>query len=253
MGVGRGGTNHRSDGMGYDAAVASKTKHPRAAPPKASTTQKTPPPVKKPAKAALGPRAAAKPASSKASAAKPARAAGAGRAKAPAKASAVEADGSRLVEERIRAVGGWRGETLAEVRRLVRAAEPEIVEDCKWKKANNPLGTPVWSRGGIVCTGESYREVVKLTFARGAALADPKRLFNASLEGNARRAIDLREGQPLDGKAFQALVRAAVAENLRASGKAGAATKARSGGAEATVGASSAASTSGKAGLRARR
>ncbi len=124
--------------------------------------------------------------------------------------------GSRLVEARIRAVGGWRGERLAEVRRLVREAEPAITEDCKWKKASNPLGTPVWSRGGIVCTGESYREVVKLTFARGASLPDPRGLFNASLEGNARRAIDLREGDSLDGRAFQALVRAAVALNVGA-------------------------------------
>lgn len=138
-------------------------------------------------------------------------------AAAPARGAEVEGDaGARLVEARIRAVGGWRGERLAEVRRLVREAEPEIMEDCKWKKASNPLGTPVWSRGGIVCTGESYREVVKLTFARGASLPDPRGLFNASLEGNARRAIDLREGDSLDGRAFQALVRAAVALNVGA-------------------------------------
>lgn len=148
--------------------------------------------------------------------------------------------GAREVDERLRVLGGWRGERLAEVRRWVREAEPAITEDCKWKKASNPLGTPVWSRGGIVCTGESYREVVKLTFARGASLPDPRGLFNASLEGNARRAIDLREGDSLDGRAFQALVRAAVALNL------GAASPVGKGGAKAVQGSDGKAKTSGK-------
>ena len=122
---------------------------------------------------------------------------------------------SRLIDERIRSLGDWRGETLAEVRRLIHEADPDIVEECKWIKPSNPLGVPVWSHAGIVCTGEAYQQVVKLTFARGAALEDPRGLFNASLEGNTRRAIDIREGEVLDAKAFKALIRAAVAENLR--------------------------------------
>jgi hypothetical protein len=111
----------------------------------------------------------------------------------------------------------WRAKTLAEVRRLVHEADPNIVEERKWIKPSNPLGVPVWSHEGIVCTGETYKEVVKVTFARGAALDDPQGLFNSSLEGNTRRAIDIREGEALDAKAFQALIRAAVAENLRSS------------------------------------
>lgn len=109
----------------------------------------------------------------------------------------------------------WRTETLTEVRRWIEAADPEISEERKWKKANNPAGVPVWSHGGIVCTGETYKEVVKLTFAKGASLPDPQCLFNSSLEGNTRRAIDLREGESIDAKAFRALIQAAVAENLR--------------------------------------
>jgi hypothetical protein len=124
---------------------------------------------------------------------------------------------SRLIDERIRSLGGWRAETLAEVRRMIHAADPDIVEDCKWIKPNNPLGVPVWSHAGIVCTGEAYQQVVKLTFARGASLDDPQRLFNSSLEGNARRAIDIREGEVLSAKAFKVLIQAAVAENLRSS------------------------------------
>jgi len=123
--------------------------------------------------------------------------------------------GSLLVDERIRSLGGWRAETLAKVRRLIHEADPEILEECKWIKASNPLGVPVWSHAGIVCTGESYKQVVKLTFARGASLADPRRLFNSSLDGNMRRAIDIREGEVLDAGAFKALIQAAVAENLR--------------------------------------
>jgi hypothetical protein len=130
-------------------------------------------------------------------------------------ARANEAAASDVVEERIRSLGGWRGETLAEVRRLIREADPDIVEECKWMKPSNPLGVPVWSHAGIVCTGEAYKEVVKLTFARGAALADPRGLFNASLDGNARRAIDIREGEVIDAEPFKALIRAAIAENLR--------------------------------------
>lgn len=123
--------------------------------------------------------------------------------------------GSRRVDERIRSAGGWRAETLAEVRRLIHEADPDIVEDCKWVKPTNPLGVPVWSHGGIVCTGENYQAVVKLTFARGASLPDPRGLFNASLAGNTRRAIDIREGEGVDAGAFKALIRAAVTENLR--------------------------------------
>lgn len=115
---------------------------------------------------------------------------------------------SRLIDARIEQLGGWRGETLARLRALIREADPGIVEEWKWR------GVPVWSRSGIVCTGEAYKEVVKTTFAKGAALDDPSGLFNASLEGNTRRAIDLREGDAIDADAFKALVRAAVAVNL---------------------------------------
>ena len=121
---------------------------------------------------------------------------------------------SDLVDARLQSIGGWRGETLAHMRRLIHEADSQITEDCKWSKPTNPAGVPVWSRGGIVCTGEAYKQTVKLTFMRGAALADPHQLFNASLEGNARRAIDIREGALPDAEAFKALIRAAVAENL---------------------------------------
>jgi hypothetical protein len=119
-------------------------------------------------------------------------------------------DGSpgRLIDARIAELGGWRGETLARLRALILEADPQIVEEWKWR------GVPVWSRGGIVCTGEAYKAVVKTTFARGAALDDPAGLFNSSLEGNTRRAIDFREGDAIDAEAFKALVRAAVAQNL---------------------------------------
>jgi hypothetical protein len=122
---------------------------------------------------------------------------------------------SRLIDERIRSLGGWRAETLAEVRRLIHEAAPDIVEECKWIKPTNPWGVPVWSHDGIVCTGEAYNQVVKLTFARGASLEDPRGLFNSSLDGNTRRAIDIREGAVLDAAAFKALIQAAVAENRR--------------------------------------
>jgi hypothetical protein len=124
---------------------------------------------------------------------------------------------SNLIDQRIRTLGGWRAETLAVVRRLIHEADPDIVEEVKWAKPGNPLGVPVWSHAGHVCTGESYKQVVKLTFARGASLADPGKLFNSSLGGNKRRAIDIREGEALDARAFKALVRAAVAENLQSS------------------------------------
>jgi hypothetical protein len=114
---------------------------------------------------------------------------------------------SRLIDQRIRELGGWRGETLARMRALILQADPGMTEEWKW------MGTPVWSHGGIVCTGEAYTKVVKLTFARGASLPDPSRLFNSSLEGNTRRAIDLHEGETIDARAFKALVKAAVAEN----------------------------------------
>ncbi|MGH8282147.1 MAG: DUF1801 domain-containing protein, partial [Gammaproteobacteria bacterium] len=114
---------------------------------------------------------------------------------------------SANITQRIKELGDWRGETLAQVRQLIHAADPEIQEEWKW------MGTPVWSHDGIVCTGESYKQVVKLTFARGAAIKDPKKLFNSSLEGNTRRAIDLREGEKINEAAFKQLIRAAVAAN----------------------------------------
>jgi hypothetical protein len=120
---------------------------------------------------------------------------------------------SRLIDQRIRDLGGWRGETLARMRKLILEAEPEVTEECKWVKPTNPSGVPVWSHAGIVCTGEAYRQVVKLTFARGASIPDPSHLFNASLEGNTRRAIDIHEGEKVDARAFKALVKAAVAQN----------------------------------------
>jgi hypothetical protein len=120
---------------------------------------------------------------------------------------------SAKIDARIAELGDWRGETLARVRAIVHEAHPEIVEEWKWAKATSP-GTPVWSRGGIVCTGETYKSVVKLTFAKGAQLKDAAGLFNASLEGNVRRAIDIHEGEEIDAAALNELVRAAVALNL---------------------------------------
>ena len=119
---------------------------------------------------------------------------------------------SANITKRIEGLGDWRGETLARMRQLIHDADPEIVEEWKWVKPTNP-GTPVWSHDGIVCTGESYKQVVKLTFARGAAIEDPNTLFNSSLEGNVRRAIDIREGEKIDETAFKQLIRAAVAAN----------------------------------------
>jgi hypothetical protein len=119
---------------------------------------------------------------------------------------------SELISRRIAELGDWRGKALGRMRRLIKEADPDVVEEWKWVKPTNP-GTPVWSHDGILCTGESYRNVVKLTFARGASLEDPARLFNASLEGNTRRAIDIHEGEEVDESAFKALVRRAVALN----------------------------------------
>jgi len=116
---------------------------------------------------------------------------------------------SRLIDQRIRDLGGWRGETLARMRALILEADPEMTEEWKW------MGTPVWSHHGIVCTGEAYTKVVKLTFAKGARLPDPARLFNSSLEGNTRRAIDIHEGEQVDERAFKALIKAAVVHNRR--------------------------------------
>ena len=114
---------------------------------------------------------------------------------------------SELIDKRIAELGDWRGKTLATMRKLIKEADPEVVEEWKW------MGTPVWSHDGIICTGESYKSVVKLTFAKGASLKDPARLFNSSLDGNVRRAIDIREGEEVDADAFKALIRAAVALN----------------------------------------
>ena len=119
---------------------------------------------------------------------------------------------SRLIDQRIRELGGWRGETLARMRALILKADPGMTEEWKWS-------TPVWSHGGIVCTGEAYSKAVKLTFARGARVSDPSRLFNSSLDGNTRRAIDIHEGEKVDARAFTALVKAAVALNRPPAGK----------------------------------
>src|ERR1700722_11062259 len=120
---------------------------------------------------------------------------------------------STLIDERIRELGDWRGKMLAKVREIIHEADPEIVEEWKW------MGTPVFSHGGIVCTGETYKQVVKMTFAKGAALKDPADLFNSSLEGNVRRAIDIHEGEKIDEPALKELIRAAVALNLKGKSK----------------------------------
>jgi hypothetical protein len=129
------------------------------------------------------------------------------------KSSAKEAKGgdspSRLIDARIKELGDWRGETLARIRTLIKQADPDVIEEWKWR------GVPVWSHAGIICTGETYKAVVKMTFAKGASLQDPSRLFNSSLEGNTRRAIDLHEADKIDEKALKALIRAAVALNTK--------------------------------------
>lgn len=129
---------------------------------------------------------------------------------------------SRLIDARIRELGDWRGETLARIRTLIKQADPEVTEEVKWRKPSNSMrGVPVWSHDGILCTGETYKHAVKMTFAKGASLPDPSHLFNSSLEGAARRAIDIHEGEKIDEKALKALIRAAVALNtsLRATAR----------------------------------
>jgi hypothetical protein len=120
---------------------------------------------------------------------------------------------SQLIDAKIKKLGDWRGETLARVRKLIRDADPDVVEAVKWRKPSNPMGVPVWEHVGIICTGETYKDKVKLTFAHGAALKDPSGLFNSSLDGNVRRAIDFHEGDKFDDKALKALIRAAVVLN----------------------------------------
>jgi hypothetical protein len=120
---------------------------------------------------------------------------------------------SQLIDARIKALGDWRGETLALVRKLIKGADPDVIEEVKWRKPSNMLGVPVWEHDGIVCTGETYKNYVKLTFAQGASLEDPAGLFNSSLECNLRRAIDIHEGEKINEKALKALIRAAVALN----------------------------------------
>lgn len=123
---------------------------------------------------------------------------------------------SQLIDARIAALNDWRGAALARVRSLIKEACPDVVEEVKWRKPSNPMGVPVWEHNGIICTGETYKSYVKLTFARGAALEDPSRLFNAGLDGNLRRAIDIREGDTINERALKALIRAAVALNMPA-------------------------------------
>jgi hypothetical protein len=125
---------------------------------------------------------------------------------------------SAFIDEKIKELGDWRGKTLTKVRGIIHEAAPEIIEELKWAKATSP-GVPVWSHGGIVCTGETYKSVVKLTFAKGASLKDPSRLFNSSLDGNVRRAIDIHEGDKVDESALKELIRAAVALNLKGKSK----------------------------------
>jgi hypothetical protein len=120
---------------------------------------------------------------------------------------------SQLIDAKIASLGDWRGATLARIRNLIHEADPDIIEEVKWRKPSNPSGVPVWSHAGIICTGETYSDKVKLTFANGASLADPSGLFNSSLEGKTRRAIDIRDGDEIDATALKDLIRAAVALN----------------------------------------
>lgn len=120
---------------------------------------------------------------------------------------------SQLIDAKIEALGDWRGEVLARVRKLIKQADRQVVEEVKWRKPSNPMGVPVWEHAGIICTGETYKDKVKLTFAKGASLEDPSGVFNSSLDGNMRRAIDFHEDDKIDGTAFKALIRAAVALN----------------------------------------
>lgn len=140
--------------------------------------------------------------------------------KASAKKAAAEPSPSQLIDARIADLGDWRGEMLARVRKVIRAADPAIVEEVKWRKPSNAMrGVPVWECDGIICTGETYKNTVKLTFAKGASLEAPSGLFNASLDGNVRRAIDIPEGAKIDEKALKALVREAVRANRRKGGR----------------------------------
>jgi hypothetical protein len=135
---------------------------------------------------------------------------------APKKSAAKKASpesSSGLIDARIKELSDWRGKALARIRALIKQADPDVVEELKWKKPSNPSGVPVWSHDGMICTGETYKDYIKLTFAKGAALEDPAHLFNSSLVGNARRAIDIHEDDKIDDEAFKALVRAAVALN----------------------------------------
>src|SRR5438094_4593062 len=126
----------------------------------------------------------------------------------------MEEAAATLIDRKIASLGDWRGTTLALLRRLIKEADPDATEAVKWRKPSNPAGVPVWEHAGMICTGEAYKDKVKLTFARGASLDDPKRLFNSSLDGGTRRAIDVREGEDIDATAFKALIRGAVAANL---------------------------------------
>jgi len=125
-----------------------------------------------------------------------------------------QAEGPQAVDAKIASLSDWRGKLLSRIRALIKEADPNVTEDAKWRKASNPLGVPTWSDGGIICTGETYKDKVKLTFARGASLEDPKRLFNSSLDGGTRRAIDFHQGEAIDEAALKALIREAVAANL---------------------------------------
>lgn len=138
------------------------------------------------------------------------------------------ASASQLIDAHIKEFSDWRGKTLARIRQLIKEADPEVVEEVKWRKPSNPLGVPVWSHKGIICTGETYKDKVKLTFAKGASLPDPSGLFNASLDGNVRRTIDIYENSVIDKEAFKALIRAAVALNASAQANRQARTKKKS-------------------------
>ena len=142
------------------------------------------------------------------------------------KKPAPDESASARIDDRIKTLGDWRGQMLAKVRGIIHDADPGIVEEWKWAKATNP-GTPVWSHGGIVCTGETYKDAVKMTFAKGAALKDPAGLFNSSLDGNVRRAIDIHQGDKINETALKSLIRAAVALNEEGKGKSKKTTKAR--------------------------
>ena len=131
-----------------------------------------------------------------------------------ARGEVMEESAATLIDNKIASLGDWRGATLAQLRRLIREADPKVEETVKWRKPSNPAGVPVWEHAGIVCTGEVYKDKVKLTFARGASVEDPHRLFNSSLDGGTRRAIDVRDGEKIDAAAFKALFREAVAVNL---------------------------------------